>query len=447
MAPVRVPTHITVHLGAPSAAAENITVPFTRYIKIVASAEVYPTWPIETLKANIFAIQSFTLNRIYTEHYRVRGFNFDITNSTAYDQAFIPNGEIFSTINSIVDDFFNSYIVRGNQVQPLAAQYCSGVSTTCKGLSQWGSFDLGRSGMTALQIIRRYFGNDTSIVFNAPVAAPIQSYPGIPLRLGTFDEEVRTIQRQLNRISLNYPAIPKVAVNEGVFNGATQRSVIAFQQIFNLPVDGIVGKATWYRLKYIYNSVKDLSEIYSEGIAPSELEKYFQNIYRRGDRGLIVKEIQFFLDFFARFNNALQRVDVDGIYGPKTEAAVREFQRLYGLTPDGIVGRQTWNMLSIAYRDFINSLPEGHLTFEEPLYPGYFITSGSTGYVVRQVQTYLRTIALNDKRVPLITVDGIYGPNTTAAVKAFQGIMGIPQLGEVGPLTWSALIEQYNLYT
>lgn len=447
MAPVRVPTTITVHLGAPTAPAQNVTVPFTKYIKIVASSEVYPTWPVETLLSNIYAIQSFTLNRIYTEYYRTRGYDFDITNSTAFDQAFVPNREIFGTINSLVDEYFNTYITRAGQVQPLAAQYCSGIDVTCEGLSQWGSFDLGRSGRTALQIIRYYFGNDTFLNYDAPVTAPIESYPGIPLRLGSFDEEVRTIQRQLNRISVNYPAIPKVAVNEGVFNGATQRSVIEFQRIFNLTPDGIVGKATWYRLKFIYNSVKDLADIYSEGLAPSELERYFSNVYRRGSSGLIVREIQFFLDFFAKYNSSLKRVNIDGIFGPKTEEAVKEFQRLYGLTPDGIVGRNTWNMFTIAYRDFLSSLPEGYLTFEDPLYPGYFITSGTSGEIVRTVQSFLRRIALNDNRVPLIAADGVYGPRTAAAVRAFQGISGIPQIGEVGPLTWTALVEQYNRYS
>ncbi len=447
MAPVRVPTTITVHLGPPSAPAENIVISYTRYIKNVASTEIYPTWPVETLKANIIAIQSFTLNRVYTEYYRTRGYNFDITNSTAYDQAFIPGREIFGTINSLVDEYFNSYIVRGGQVQPLAAQYCSGTAVTCEGLSQWGSLSLGKSGLDAQKILQNYFGNNTYIVYNAQVAAPIESYPGVPLRLGSFDEEVRTIQRQLNRISINYPAIPRVTVNEGVFNGATQRSVIAFQQIFNLPVDGIVGKATWYKLKFIYNGVKDLSEIYSEGIFASEIERYFNTIYKRGSRGLIVKEIQFYLDFFARFNNELPRITIDGIFGPKTEEAVKAFQSLYGLTADGIVGRNTWNMLSSAYKAFLATLPEGYMSFESPLYPGYFITSGSSGEVVRQVQTYLRKIAQNDKRVPLITVDGVYGPKTTAAVKAFQGISDIPQLGEVGPLTWNALIEAFNKYT
>ena len=447
MPPVTVPTYITVHLGAPSEAAENVVVPYTRYIKNVASTEIYPTWPIEALKANIFAIQSFTLNRVYTEYYRSRGYDFDITNSTEYDQAFNPVREIFGTINTLVDNYFNSYIVRDNQVQPLAAQYCSGASVTCEGLSQWGSLDLALNGMTALQIIHRYFGEDTSIVYNAPTEENISSYPGVPMRLGSIGEEVRVIQRELNRIAVNYPAIPTVVVNEGIFNGATQRSVIAFQQIFNLDVDGIVGKATWYKLKYIYNAVKGLTEIHSEGLLQSEIERAFSGTYKRGDSDVIVKIIQYYLDFFGRFNNKLPRVTVDGIFGPKTEEAVKAFQQYYGLPVDGIVKRDTWNKMVTEYLNIIGSLPRGYMTYTMPLYPGYFITSGSSGDVVRQLQMYLRVIAQNDKRVPMVEANGFYGPETAAAVRAVQQIEGILPVSEVGPLTWNAIVGLYNEYS
>lgn len=442
----RIPTYITVHLGAPASNARNIRVQFTDYIKNVASSEIYPTWPEESLRANIFAILSFALNRVFTEYYRSQGYDFDITNNTAYDQKFIPGREYFSTITRIVDEQFNSYLVRGNQIQPLAAQYCSGRGTTCDGLSQWGSVDLAYNGYSSLRILRYYYGNDVYIVYNAPTASNIPSYPGTLFRLGSAGEEVRTIQRQLNRIAANYPAIPKVEVNAGIYNGATRKSVIAFQQIFGLDVDGIVGKETWYRLKYIYNSVKRLSELYSEGLTISEVERMYSRVLRRGDRGMPVWIIQYYLNFLAFFNPELQEVDTDGIFGPLTESAVKTFQNYYGLTADGIVGRATWNALMDAYNGVLYALPEEYKSYSSLLYPGYFITTGSSGKVVEQLQTFLRTISQNDPTVPPVTVDGIYGNQTKNAVLSIQRKNNITQTGEVGPVTWNAIVNLYNEY-
>lgn len=442
---VTVPTHITVHLGPPASPAANIVVPYTRYIKTVSSSELYPTWPPEALKANIFAIQSFTLNRVYTEFYRSRGFDFDITNSPSYDQAFISGREIFGSISSLVDNFFNRYIVRAEQVQPLAAQYCSGLSGTCPGLSQWGSTSLALSGMTALEILRYYYGEDINVQTGTP-EENIPSYPGVPLRLGSIGEEVRTIQRELNRISVNYPAIPKVDVNLGIFNAATQRSVMEFQRIFNLTVDGIVGMATWYKLKYIFNSVKGLTELHGEGLTESEINRAFSGEYRMGDADVIVRIIQYYLDFFGKFIMEIPRVTVDGIFGPKTEAAVKAFQTYFGLPADGIVDRDTFNKMVTGYVEIIDTLPKGYMTFTPPLYPGYFITFGSSGDVVLQLQMFLRTIAQYDSRVPLVEIDGDYGPQTQNAVRAIQEISGIVPVGDVGPLTWTAITGMYNEY-
>ncbi|MBQ3151591.1 MAG: peptidoglycan-binding protein [Clostridia bacterium] len=441
----RIPTYITVHLGSPSSSARNIRVSFIDYIKNVASSEIYPTWPEESLRANIFAILSFTLNRVYTEYYRSQGYDFDITNDTAFDQKFIPGREYFSTITAIVNEQFNSYIARGNQIQPLAAQYCSGKGTTCDGLSQWGTVDLAYNGYSSLRILRYYYGNDVYIVYNAPTAPNIPSYPGTLFRLGSAGEDVRTIQRQLNRISANYPAITKTEVN-GVFNGATRKSVIAFQQIFGLKVDGIVGKETWYRLKYIYNSVKRLSELYSEGITISEVERMYSRVLRRGDRGMPVWVIQYYLNFLAFFNPSLKEIDTDGIFGPQTEEAVKIFQNYYGLTADGIVGRATWNMLTDAYNGVLYNLPEEYKSYSSLLYPGYFITTGSSGKTVEQLQTFLRVISQNDPSVPSVTVDGIYGNRTKNAVLAIQRKNNINPTGEVGPVTWNAIVNLYNEY-
>lgn len=442
---VTVPASITVHLGAPSAPAANITVSYTGYIKNVACSELYPTWPEEALKANIFAIQSFTLNRVYTEHYRARGYDFDITSSSSYDQAFVPGREIFGVINSLVDNSFTTYIVWDDHVQPLAARYCSGLSAMCQGLSQWGSVNLARRGMTDIDILRYYYGEEI-FLRTASMEETIPSYPGVPLGLGFIGEGVRVIQRQLNRISMNYPAIPRVAVNEGIFNGATEKAVIAFQQIFNLKVDGIVGKATWYKLKQIYNSVKRLAEIYSEGLLAGEVERAFSGVYKRGDSDIIVEIMQYYLDFFGRFNSSLPRVKITGTFDAETEAAVKAFQEYYGLPADGIVRRETRNKMLTEYRAVVESLPRGYMTFSPPLYPGFCITSGTSGAIVTQIQNFLRVIAQNDSRVPLVEADGQYGPKTAAAVKAVQEISGILPVGEVCPLTWSAITELYSEY-
>ena len=252
-----VPEYITVHLGPPDQTAENVTVPFTDYIKNVASSEIYPTWPESALRANILAQISVALNRVYTEYYRGRGYDFDITSSTRYDQAYVPGRSTFENIDRLVDDSFNDYIVRQGNVEPLYAQFCDGVRTQCPGLSQWGSVDLAEQGLTPYEILQRYFGDNINIVFNAPVGDGTPSYPGRPLTRGSVGEDVRTIQQQLERIRRNYPAIPRITEISNVFDQETEDAVRAFQRIFNLEEDGIVGKATWYKIKMIYNGVGD----------------------------------------------------------------------------------------------------------------------------------------------------------------------------------------------
>ena len=247
-----IPENITVHLGAPDANARNITLPFADYIANVASSEIYPTWPENALRANIYAQISFALNRIYTEYYRSRGYDFDITNSTAIDQSFVYGRDIFENIRQLTEELFPNYIRRQGSVEPLFAAYCDGVRVTCPGLSQWGTVDLARQGLTPYEILTYYYGNDIDIVTNAPVQGITGSVPTEPLRLGNVGNNVRTIQVRLNRISDNYPAIPKIAVTDGIFSEDTEDAVRAFQEIFGLDVDGVVGKATWYSIQRIY---------------------------------------------------------------------------------------------------------------------------------------------------------------------------------------------------
>lgn len=438
-----VPEFITVHLGKPNAVARNVRVPFAQYIKNVASSEIYPTWPENALRANIYAEITFALNRVYTEHYRSRGYDFDITNSTQFDQYYVEGRDIFENISRVVDDIFNDYVVKQGQIQPYFTQYCAG---TCEGLSQWGTVALANQGYTPYRILQYYYGNDIDIVKNAPIKSNTTTYPGTPLRLGTGGEDVIEIQRELNRIAANYPSIPKISGSRGYFEQTTQNAVRQFQHIFNLESDGVVGKDTWYKIKRIYNGIKGLSELYSEGITISEAERKYEKVLKKGSRGSSVKILQYYLCFLSYFNLKLPYVAVDGIFGDETRDAVLAFQSLYGLDVDGIVGRDTWDMIQNAYAGVLTSLPDEYRSYSSLLYPGYIITTGASGKVVEQLQTYLKTIAANNPSIPDVAVDGYYGEETKKAVLAVQKLEGIEQNGQVGVLTWNAIVNLYNQF-
>lgn len=258
---VVIPEYIVVHTGQPeNTSAPNYWVQFKDYIKNVASCEIYANWPEETLKANVLSIISFTLNRVYTEWYRNKGYNFTITNSTAFDQAFNYGRNIFDEISNVVDSIFNTYITRPGIRQPLFTQYCDGQRVTCPNwLSQWGSKYLGDQGYDAVSILRNYYGSDIYLMGAESVAGVPSSFPGTALQTGSSGPAVRTIQEQLNAISNNYPAIPKSRV-DGVFGEGTRDAVLAFQKIFKIPQSGIVDFATWYRISDIYVAVARLAE-------------------------------------------------------------------------------------------------------------------------------------------------------------------------------------------
>ena len=441
-----VPEFITVHLGLPNEAAENITVPFTTYIKNVASSEIYPTWPENALRANILAQISVALNRLYTEHYRSRGYDFDITSSTRYDQAFVPGRSTFENINRLVDDLFNNYIVRQGNVEPLYAQFCDGVRTQCQGLSQWGSVDLAEQGLTPYEILQRYFGDNISIVSNAPVGDGTPSYPGRPLSRGAVGEDVRIIQRQLNRIRRNYPAIPPITEVSNVFDEETENAVRAFQRIFNLEPDGVVGKSTWYKIKMIYNGVKSLSEITSEGLTISEAQRVYPEALRLGDTGLNVETVRFYLAFLGYFLPQLPPIPITDTFDQAMLDAVYAFQSSYGLNVDGVVGRNTWNALQNVYEQTLYTLPADYQEFAREVYPGRFLVLGDTGPEVALLQTRLNQMAAQDSAIPTVTVDGVYGQATARAVRAVQRSLGYSATGAVGPVLWSYIITQGQGY-
>jgi peptidoglycan hydrolase-like protein with peptidoglycan-binding domain len=332
-----IPETIRVHLGPPDSYARNVSVSFPDYIKNVASSEIYPTWPENALRANILAQISFALNRVYTEYYPSRGYDFDITNSTAIDQSYVEGRDIFENISRIVDDIFNNYITRQNSVEPLYALYCDGINTTCNGLSQWGTVSLANEGLTPFEILQRFYGDNIRLVENAPVEALLPSVPEINLRLGTAGNDVAFIQRRLNRISVNYPAIPKISPVDGIFGIETENAVREFQRIFGLSADGIVGKATWYRIQYIYNAVKKLNEVQSEGLKYEDVSKQFPGILSLGDTGEEVGVLQYFLQTISIFNRDVSDPGFSGFYDEPTRNSVISFQTLYGLPANGIV--------------------------------------------------------------------------------------------------------------
>ena len=259
---VVIPEYIVVHDGAPSdSTANNYYVRYRDYIKNVASSEIYATWPDATIRANVLAIMSFTLNRVYTEWYRGKGYNFTITSSTAYDHKFIYGRNIFQNISNVVNEMFENYLSRPNVTQPILTQYCDGQRVSCPNwMTQWGSKELGDRGYSAIEILRYFYGSDMYINVAEGISGIPASWPGYDLTVGTTGNKVRQMQEQLARISQAYPAIPRITA-DGIYGPATQEAVRKFQSVFGLPVTGVVDYKTWYEISAIYVAVTRIAEL------------------------------------------------------------------------------------------------------------------------------------------------------------------------------------------
>lgn len=345
-----IPENITVHLGLPDSDAPNVTVPFREYIYNVASSEIYPTWEDAALRANILAIMSYALNRVYTEYYPSRGYDFNITSTTALDQKFIEGRNYFENVVKLTDELFGSYLRRNGFMEPLAASFCNGTTSTCEGLSQWGSQELARQGLSATEILQRYYGNNIELVTDAPVQNYTESYPGSPLRTGSVGRDVVIIQASINQIAENYPAIPKVSPVDGIFGPQTERAVRSFQQIFQLTPDGIVGRATWYKLVQLYVAVRQLNELRSKGQTVAEVAPVYTGLLSEGSSGNAVSILQTLLGIVAQYDSGIPPVTATGFFDTGTRQAVLAFQRSAGLPTTGIVGEATWNALYRRYQ-------------------------------------------------------------------------------------------------
>jgi len=412
---VVIPNPITVHLGSPGTSASNVQVSFPDYVKNAASSEIYPTWPESSLRANIYAIITFALNRVYTEWYRSRGFNFDITNSTAYDQNYIYGRNIYESISRIVDEIFNEYVRRQGQNAPYFTSFCNGTTATCPGLSQWGTVTLANQGLSPLQILRSYYPKDVEIAETNIITGIVSSYPGTALKTGSTGLDVQTIQTYLQKIRRNYPAIPAITDPAGVFGESTRSAFAKFQSIFNLTPDGIVGKSTWNKLSYLYTSVTRLAELDSEGTSLGIGTIPPSSVLRLGSSGQDVITLQYLLNVAAEYDPTIPAPSQDGNFGRGTQQSVMAFQRAAELAPDGVVGPLTWQALYNTYLGVDNVIPPSPDT-------------GVIEYVVRSGDTlWLLAQRYNT------TVDAIKNLNGLTSNNLYIGqVLKIPTAGASG---------------
>jgi len=447
---VIIPNFVTVHLGRPENQAPNVRVPFIDYIKNVASHEIFDTWPEQTLVANIYCIVSLTLNRIFTEFYRKRGLNFDITNHTSMDQQYTHHGTIGGRISAVVDRIFNNYLAIVGHMEPFLSLYNDGVVANFPGrLSQWGSFfDARDRGMSAWQIIRKYYPQNLELRQCNVFSGPLESWPGSSLSLGSQGESVRTMQRYLNRILGRYT---NVIINpvDGIFGNSTRNSVLLFQQIYNLPQTGVIDRATWYQIGRIYGIEKALWEMNSEGIRIGIGTTPPTVIIREGATGARVTELQFLLDFIGMYYDEIPFVAETSRFDRLTTESVRAFQRLFGLTVDGVVGPNTWRRLYEVYWGIENNaptpppVPPPTNPPNMPPYPGAVLRLGSSGESVRMVQQAINRLSEAIPGLPRVPEDGVFGEQTRDAIFAFQRIFGLSIDGAVGPITWERLMREY----
>ena len=441
---VAVPTEITVHLGLPDEQAENVTVPFIDYIKNVASSELYPTWPENALIANIYSITSIAMNRIYTEWYRSRGYNFDITNSTQFDQAYVPSRGIFENIANIVNNMFGHYIVREGQVQPFFAQFCDGRRTICDGLLQWGTVDLANEGYSPIDILKYYYGEDIEIVTNAPIANIEDTYPGEPLKMGDSNLDVLRMQYSLDRISQNYPAIPKIQRIDGYYSEETEAAVKEFQRVFLLPITGIIDEGTWYRIIRIYSAITKLAELKGEGLRLNELEKISSRVLLEGDIRPSVEIVQFALNVLAAYYPSLPAVPITGIFDNATRNAVIEFQKIMNLPPTGAADIATLQAIYKATIGILETLPPEAVSIPFVRWTGVVYNIGHESPGVYLIQEMLSYISLIIPTIPYIEPSGKFDEKTRDAVIAFQNMENLQPSGIVDEQTWNAIVSVYR---
>ena len=303
---------------------------------------------------------------------------------------------------------------------------------------------MAEQGSDYLEILKKYYGEDIEIVRNAPIGSREDSAPSAPLNIGSSGNEVAILQTRLNRISANYPSIPKIYPTDGIYGPETRNAVLKFQEIFSLTQDGIVGNATWYKVRSVYNAVKQLNELISEGLTFDEVSLQYPEDLRKGQSGVYISILQYFLNVVATFTEGLTPIPINGIFGEGTENLVKNFQRNGSLEVTGIVDEQTWNSLYDAYVGIINSLPPSAFDGIARPFPGIPLRIGFTGNDVKDLQGYINVLASVYDEIPTIAEDGIYGENTRDAVYAVQALFNLTQDGSVDAITWAVIADTYD---
>lgn len=440
---VYIPENIVVHLGEANSNAEDVIVRFVDYIKNVCASEIYPTWSEEAIKANVYAQISFVLNLVYLEWYGRKGYPFQVTNYLNDDLAFVYGRNTYDTTNVIVEDIFNEYISLVNNNKPYLAQYCSGIAYECKGLSKWGSQLMANNGYKALDIIQKYYGIDKIIKSTSLVEGIPEYYPGYELRVNDDNQNVKIIQIYLNIINKVYKEIPTIELVNGVFGKETENAVKSFQGIFNLFMDGIVGKSTWYKISEVYIAITRLSDLKMEAGLNTDLTnnfigKYPGHIIEYGSNGEYVREIQIYLQKISRYYDIPSSL-VDGSFGSYTLLSIIEFQKMFGLTPDGLLDLATWNKIYEVYC----TLPKDNKF--NGIYPEKVLQYGDIGDKVFELQFYLNEIS-NYNAIPTLKLTGKFDEDTVKAVKEFQRLFKFDPNGIVDLFIWNKIYEVYSDY-
>lgn len=439
-----IPEFITISIGELGCDGEIITIPFIDYIKNVSCSCVYPTWREEAIKANVYSIISFALNRIYTDWYRSKGYGFEITSSSRSDQMYVKGRNLFRNVCDIVDEVFDSCIKISGIDQPFLCR-CYNLTNTERRLSRWGSLDLAEDGLDALGILRKYFGENIEITKVRDVGGIVKKYPNTELSINSKGDDVKFIQRALNSIGSRYTGITKIPEEDGIFGKYTERAVMDFQKIFNLNVDGIVGNKTWNKISLLYALSK---KIFGSGNDDFE---YNSNFLKIGSEGQEVKNIQKSLNYILGNYNFLNKLEEDGYFGKKTENAVREFQEMFGLVVDGIIGKNTYDRIKYVEKNInnlkgfidkqLNNIPVKNkneyvrtvLSEDDIIIP---IKFGDSGENVKQLQVELNNLSNYYGFLSKVAEDGMFGNKTYEMVLKFQekfllsqdGIFGIESL-------------------